>query len=121
MVFEGMNLHSSDVESIVLSILGWMMIGLIVGVVPKLLTPRRDRGEMIVTTTLGIAGSLTSGYIGLFLGWYGDEDLISSLAAVIGAMTVLFVYRLNVASRYTNPSDNRGYSLHKYIRPSSLP
>ncbi len=121
MVFEGMNLHSSDVESIVLSILGWMMIGLIVGVVPKLLTPRRDRGEMIVTTTLGIAGSLTSGYIGLFLGWSGDEDLISSLAAVIGAMTVLFVYQQTVASRYTNPRESRGYSLHKYIRPSSLP
>ncbi|MDN5943372.1 MAG: GlsB/YeaQ/YmgE family stress response membrane protein [Nitrospira sp.] len=105
--------------SIVLSILGWMMIGLIVGVVPKLLTRRRDRGGTIVTTTLGIAGSLTSGCIGVFLGWYRDEDLISSLAAVIGAMTALFVYRQTVASRYANPGERRGYSLHKYIRPTS--
>ncbi|MDN5942631.1 MAG: GlsB/YeaQ/YmgE family stress response membrane protein [Nitrospira sp.] len=106
-------------ESVVLSILGWMMIGLIVGVVPKLLLPRRLRGDMIVTTTLGIAGSLTSGCIGLFLGWYKDEDLIGSLAAVIGAMTALFVYRQTVALRYPNPSERRGYSLHKYIRPTS--
>jgi len=95
--------------SIVLSILGWMMIGLIVAVVPKLLMPRRKRGEIVVTTTLGIAGSLASGCIGFFLGWYEDKDLISSLAAVIGAMTVLFVYRQAVASRYTTPSESRGY------------
>ena len=95
--------------SIVLSMLGWIMIGLVVGVVPKLLMPRRNRGEMIVTTTLGIAGSLTSGFTGFFLGWYENEDLISSLAAVIGAMTVLFVYRQTVASRYTTPGESRGY------------
>ena len=92
-----------------LSILGWMMIGMIVGAVPKLLMPRRDRGEMIVTITLGIAGSLTSGCIGFFLGWYEDKDLISSFAAVIGAIMVLFVYRHTVASRYTTPSESRGY------------
>jgi uncharacterized membrane protein YeaQ/YmgE (transglycosylase-associated protein family) len=98
-------------ESLVLSILGWMMIGLIVAVVPKLLMPRRNRGEMIVTTTLGIAGSLTSGWIGFFLGWYKSEDLISSLAAVIGAVTVLFVYRQTIASRYRypTPGESRGY------------
>jgi uncharacterized membrane protein YeaQ/YmgE (transglycosylase-associated protein family) len=97
------------IGSIVLSILGWIMIGLIVGVVPKLLMPKRDRGEMLVTTMLGIAGSLTSGCIGLFLGWYEDGELISSLAAVIGAMTALFIYRQTVASKYMTPGERRGY------------
>ena len=74
------------------------MIGLVVGVVPKLLIPRRNLGGVVITTMLGIAGALIGGFIGLTLGWYGEEDLIGSIVAVTGSMTALFVYRQIAAS-----------------------
>jgi uncharacterized membrane protein YeaQ/YmgE (transglycosylase-associated protein family) len=80
-----------------MAILGWIMFGLIVGVVPKLLMPRHDTKGMIVTITLGIVGALIGGFIGRALGWYGGEDPFGSIIAVVGAMVVLFVYRRIVA------------------------
>lgn len=76
-----------------MSILGWMMFGLIVGAVPKLLVPRYNLSAMIVTMVLGIIGALIGGSIGLIFGQYWEEDLLGSFMAVIGAMTVLFFYR----------------------------
>ena len=74
-----------------MSILGWMIFGLIIEVVPKLL--RGDSGGIILMIILGVVGALMGGFIGRALGWYGEEDLISSILAATGAMVVLFVYR----------------------------
>lgn len=83
-----------------MSIIGWMLFGLIVGVVAKLLMPGRDPGGMIVTILLGIGGALVGGFLGRVLGWYGDGDPVGFIMAVIGAMTLLFAYRkLNGSSR----------------------
>ena len=76
-----------------MAILGWIMLGLIVGVVPKLLTPKHDPRGMIVTSALGIGGALIGGFLGRTLGWYGEEEPVSSLIPAIGAMVVLFVYQ----------------------------
>ncbi len=81
-----------------MSILGWMMFGLVVGVVPKLLVPRYNFSGMIVTTVLGIVGALIGGFIGLILERYWGEDLLGTIMAVIGAMAVLFFYRQTAAS-----------------------
>jgi uncharacterized membrane protein YeaQ/YmgE (transglycosylase-associated protein family) len=83
-----------------MAILGWIMRGLIVGVVPKLLTPKHDPGGMIVTIALGIVGALIGGFLGHMLGWYREEDPIGSIIPVIGAMVVLFVYRQTAPCRY---------------------
>ena len=76
-----------------ISIIGWMLFGLIVGVVAKLLMPGRDPGGMIVTILLGIGGALVGGFLGRVLGWYGDGDPVGFIMAVIGAMALLFAYR----------------------------
>ena len=76
-----------------MSILGWIIFGLIVGVVAKLLMPGRDPGGMIVTILLGIVGALIGGFIGRVLGWYGEGDPVGFIMAVIGAILVLFAYR----------------------------
>jgi uncharacterized membrane protein YeaQ/YmgE (transglycosylase-associated protein family) len=76
-----------------MSILGWIIFGLIVGVVAKLLMPGRDPGGMIVTILLGIVGALIGGFIGRILGWYGEGDPVGFIMAVIGAILVLFAYR----------------------------
>ncbi len=75
------------------SILGWIVFGLIVGVVAKLLMPGRDPGGMIVTILLGIAGALVAGFIGRALGWYGENDPVGFVMATIGAILLLVLYR----------------------------
>lgn len=82
-----------------MSIIGWIVFGLIVGVVAKLLMPGRDPGGMIVTILLGIAGALIGGFIGRALGWYGEGDPVGFVMAVIGAIVLLFAYR-----RFNSPS-----------------
>ena len=76
-----------------MSILGWIVFGLIVGVVAKLIMPGRDPGGMIVTILLGIAGALVAGFLGRALGWYGDDDPVGFVMATIGAILILILYR----------------------------
>jgi uncharacterized membrane protein YeaQ/YmgE (transglycosylase-associated protein family) len=76
-----------------MSIIGWIVFGLIVGVVAKLIMPGPDPGGMIVTILLGIVGALIGGFIGRMLGWYGEGDPVGFIMAVIGAIVVLFGYR----------------------------
>ncbi len=75
-------------------ILGWIVFGLIVGVVAKLLMPGRDPGGLIVTVLLGIAGAVVGGYLGRTLGWYGADQPAGFIVATLGAILLLVVYRL---------------------------
>jgi uncharacterized membrane protein YeaQ/YmgE (transglycosylase-associated protein family) len=74
-------------------ILGWIVFGLIVGALAKLLMPGRDPGGFIITTLLGIAGALIGGFIGRALGLYGPEDPAGFVMALIGAVVLLVLYR----------------------------
>jgi uncharacterized membrane protein YeaQ/YmgE (transglycosylase-associated protein family) len=74
-------------------ILGWIVFGLIVGAVAKLLMPGRDPGGIIVTMLLGIVGALVGGFIGRALGLYNQGQGAGFIMATIGAILVLFVYR----------------------------
>jgi uncharacterized membrane protein YeaQ/YmgE (transglycosylase-associated protein family) len=74
-------------------IIGWILFGLIVGAIAKLLLPGRDPGGLIVTILLGIAGALLGGFIGRSLGWYGPEEPAGFLMATLGAIVLLFAYR----------------------------
>jgi uncharacterized membrane protein YeaQ/YmgE (transglycosylase-associated protein family) len=76
-----------------MSIIGWIIFGLIVGVVAKLLMPGRDPGGIIVTILLGIGGALIGGFLGRVLGLYGEGDPVGFIMAVIGAILMLFAYR----------------------------
>ena len=81
-------------------ILGWILFGLIVGVVAKLVMPGRDPGGFIITMLLGIVGAVVGGWLGRALNMYGPEDPAGFLMAVIGAIVVLGIYRM-VAGRRT--------------------
>ena len=74
-----------------MSIIGWIIFGLIVGVVAKLFMPGRDPGGGSMTI-LGIGGALVGGFLGHGLGWYGEGDSVGFFTAVIGAMAMLFAY-----------------------------
>jgi uncharacterized membrane protein YeaQ/YmgE (transglycosylase-associated protein family) len=76
-----------------ISIIGWIIFGLIVGVIAKVLMPGRDPGGIVVTAVLGIAGALVGGFLGRALGLYGPGDAAGYLMSILGALLLLFVYR----------------------------
>ena len=77
-----------------ISVLGWILFGLIVGVIAKLVMPGRDPGGMIVTIILGIAGALVGGFLGRALGWYGPDQAAGFLMSLAGAIVLLALYRM---------------------------
>ena len=77
-------------------IIGWIVFGLVVGIVAKFLMPGRDPGGFVITALLGIGGALVGGFVGRMIGWYGDGDPVGFVMAVIGAVIVLTVYRFTI-------------------------
>jgi uncharacterized membrane protein YeaQ/YmgE (transglycosylase-associated protein family) len=81
-----------------MSILGWILFGLIVGVVAKLVMPGRDPGGFIITILLGIVGALVGGFLGRAFGLYREGDPVGFVMAVVGSIVLLLLYRM-VAGR----------------------
>ena len=80
----------------------WMLlIGLIVGAIAKMLMPGKDPGGFIATILIGIVGALIAGYLGQAMGWYAQGQPAGFIASVVGAIILLFIYRL--ATRGRNP------------------
>jgi uncharacterized membrane protein YeaQ/YmgE (transglycosylase-associated protein family) len=84
-------------------VIGWIIFGLIVGALAKLVMPGRDPGGIIVTMLLGIAGALIGGWIGRAAGWYGPNDSAGFLMSFLGAILLLFIYRMMVGRRTRIP------------------
>ena len=79
-----------------MSILGWILFGLIVGALAKLVMPGRDPGGIIVTMLLGIAGAVLGGFMGRALGLYGEGEAAGFVMSFIGAVILLAIYRVMV-------------------------
>jgi uncharacterized membrane protein YeaQ/YmgE (transglycosylase-associated protein family) len=76
------------------SVLGWLLIGLIAGVLGKLIMPGRDPGGLIITVLLGIAGALLAGYVSIILGADSVTGVARYVYATLGAVIILVLYRL---------------------------
>ena len=83
-------------------ILGWILFGLVVGAIAKLVMPGRDPGGIIITMLLGIAGALLGGFIGRALGLYREGEAAGFVMATLGAVILLGIYRV-ILSRRTLP------------------
>jgi uncharacterized membrane protein YeaQ/YmgE (transglycosylase-associated protein family) len=79
-----------------MGIIGTIVIGLLAGVVARLLMPGRDPGGFIITILLGIAGAFVATALGQALGWYGPDDEAGFIGAVVGAVIILIAYRIIV-------------------------
>jgi uncharacterized membrane protein YeaQ/YmgE (transglycosylase-associated protein family) len=86
-----------------MGIIGWILLGLLAGIIAKALLPGDDPGGFIITTIIGVVGALLGGFLARAFG-IGDPideffDISTWLAAIIGAIVLLIVYRMVVGRR----------------------
>ena len=79
-----------------MSIIGWIVLGLLAGVIAKAIMPGAERAGIVLTTLLGVAGALLGGFLATALG-FGDPideffDLSTWVAAIAGALIILFIW-----------------------------
>lgn len=77
-----------------MEIITMLVIGLIIGILAKFLTPGKDPGGIIITILLGIAGSFLAHYVGSAVGWYSEGEPVGFIASVLGAIILLLIYRM---------------------------
>lgn len=82
-------------------IIGWIVFGLVVGLIAKFLMPGRDPGGFVITALIGIVGAVVGGFMGRMLGLYKDGDPVGFVMAVIGAIILLAVYRFTIGRTAT--------------------
>lgn len=82
-----------------MAILSWIVFGLVIGIIAKLLMPGKDPGGFIITMLLGIAGALVGGFIGRAMGFYGPDQSAGWLISILGAIILLALYRMLVRRR----------------------
>ncbi len=82
-----------------MGILGWVLFGLVVGIVAKFIMPGRDPGGIIITIVLGIVGALIGGFIGQALNLYEAGEPAGFVGATLGAILVLWIYRMATRKR----------------------
>jgi uncharacterized membrane protein YeaQ/YmgE (transglycosylase-associated protein family) len=75
------------------------IIGLVIGAIAKLLMPGKDPGGFIITALLGVAGSFIATFLGRAIGLYRAGSSAGFIASIIGAMILLFIYRLATKKR----------------------
>lgn len=80
-----------------MGIIGWVILGLIAGVIAKAIMPGDDPGGIVVTIILGIVGAVLGGFLAReLLGRdVNDEffDLATWVAAIVGSLILLAIYR----------------------------
>ncbi|HZF68781.1 MAG TPA: GlsB/YeaQ/YmgE family stress response membrane protein [Gemmatirosa sp.] len=80
-----------------MGILAWIILGLIAGAIAKAIMPGRDPGGFIVTALIGIVGAVVGGFLGNMIfgiGGVSGVDIRSILIAIVGALILLWVYRM---------------------------
>jgi len=85
-----------------MSIIAWIVVGLIAGAIAKMLMPGNDPGGIIITILLGIAGAVVGGFIAVALNisnGVDDFDIGTIVLAVLGSMLLLFGYRMVAGER----------------------
>ncbi|MEV7541161.1 GlsB/YeaQ/YmgE family stress response membrane protein [Streptomyces sp. NPDC089915] len=86
-----------------MGIIAWIIIGLLAGLIAKALMPGKDPGGLIITTLIGIGGGLLGGWLGKVL--FGVDsidgffDLSTWIAAIVGSVILLALYRLLTGNR----------------------
>jgi uncharacterized membrane protein YeaQ/YmgE (transglycosylase-associated protein family) len=94
-----------------MGILSWLVVGLIAGVLAKLIMPGKDPGGIVVTILIGIAGAIIAGFLtSLFLhtDYVTGINITTIILAILGAILLLIVYRLVMQQRGISGSSPPG-------------
>ncbi|MET9439691.1 GlsB/YeaQ/YmgE family stress response membrane protein [Streptomyces sp. NPDC006610] len=89
-----------------MGIIAWILIGLLAGFIAKALMPGKDPGGVIITMLIGIAGGLLGGWLGKVI--FGVDsidgffDLSTWIAAIVGSVLLLLVYRMVTGNRHSH-------------------
>ena len=84
-----------------MGIIGWIILGLLAGLIAKAILPGEDPGGIIVTTLLGIVGAIVGGLITRALGFGNPIDEFFDLSTWLGAIVILLIYRAVFSARRT--------------------
>ena len=86
-----------------MGIIAWIVLGLIAGAIAKAIMPGKDPGGLVVTMLIGIVGAFLGGFLGNMVTGQGLNgfSLWSILLAVVGALLLLWIYRMSTRSRGT--------------------
>ena len=79
------------------NIIFWIIFGLIVGWLAKVIMPGKDPGGFFITIIIGVVGSFLGGLIGQYTGLFGPVtgfNIGSFITAIIGAIVLLALYRV---------------------------
>jgi uncharacterized membrane protein YeaQ/YmgE (transglycosylase-associated protein family) len=95
----GYNIGREAMELLHHGFFGWILIGLVAGVLGKIIMPGKDPGGFIVTILIGIAGALLAGYLSPMMGLHIAAGWQSYAAATVGAIVLLALYRLVMTRR----------------------
>ena len=77
-----------------LSLLGTLIVGFIVGLIARALKPGDDKLGIVMTSLLGVAGAFVANYAGTARGWYREGEAAGWIASVVGAIVLLALYGL---------------------------
>ena len=77
-----------------MSLLGTLLVGFVVGLIARALKPGDDSMGWIMTILLGVVGSMLASYAGAAMGWYPAGSSAGWFASIIGAVVLLFLYNL---------------------------
>ena len=75
-----------------MGIISTIIVGFIVGLLARAILPGRQAMGFILTTILGVVGSVLAGYIGQALGWYRAGEGVGFIGSIVGAIIVLAIY-----------------------------
>ena len=82
-----------------MDILLWIVFGLVVGIVAKLIMPGNDPGGIFLTIILGVVGAMLGGWVGRMMGLYREGEPAGFIMAVVGAVIIIGLYRLVMPGR----------------------
>ena len=74
------------------SLIGTIIVGFVVGLLARALKPGDDKLGIIMTTILGIVGSVGASYLGQAMGWYSPGQAAGWIVSILGAIVLLVIY-----------------------------
>jgi uncharacterized membrane protein YeaQ/YmgE (transglycosylase-associated protein family) len=80
------------VKGKIMGIIWTILIGFIVGLIAKMLTPEKEPSGFFITAGIGILGSIIATYLGQFIGWYRAGETAGFIGALVGAIILLAIY-----------------------------